>query len=143
MALRNIKKNLAGMQDLLCSRGVTVQSRNSANYNINGIDVPFAVDTVAEMQAIDVTQFSRARVYADVQNYTEYLYDVADSSGISSNTGAGTWVIDISKPITGTGTPEAAVTAPIGAQFMRRDGGASTTLYVKESGTGNTGWVAK
>lgn len=23
------------------------------------------------------------------------------------------------------------------------DGGANTTLYVKESGTGNTGWIAK
>jgi hypothetical protein len=43
----------------------------------------------------------------------------------------------------GTGTPEAAVTAPVGSLFSRTDGGAVTTLYVKESGTGNTGWVAK
>lgn len=43
----------------------------------------------------------------------------------------------------GTGTPEAAVTAPVGSLFLRTDGGASTTLYVKESGAGNTGWVAK
>lgn len=43
----------------------------------------------------------------------------------------------------GTGTPEGNVTAPIGATFQRLDGGASTTFYVKESGTGNTGWVAK
>lgn len=43
----------------------------------------------------------------------------------------------------GSGTPEGAVTAPVGAVFVRSDGGASTTLYVKESGTGNTGWVAK
>jgi hypothetical protein len=44
---------------------------------------------------------------------------------------------------TGTGTPEGAVTAPVGSLFTRTDGGASTTLYVKESGSGNTGWVAK
>ena len=44
---------------------------------------------------------------------------------------------------TGTGDPEGAVTASIGSTFHRTDGGASTTLYVKESGTGNTGWVAK
>ena len=43
----------------------------------------------------------------------------------------------------GTGTPEGAVTAPVGSLFTRTDGGASTTLYVKESGTGNTGWAAK
>ena len=43
----------------------------------------------------------------------------------------------------GTGTPEGAVTASTGSVFLRTDGGANTTLYVKESGTGNTGWVAK
>jgi len=45
--------------------------------------------------------------------------------------------------IAGTGTPESAITAPIGSTFHRDDGGASTSYYVKESGTGNTGWVAK
>jgi len=44
---------------------------------------------------------------------------------------------------TGTGTPEGAVTAPVGSLFLRSDGGATTTLYVKTSGTGNTGWTAK
>lgn len=43
----------------------------------------------------------------------------------------------------GTGTPEGAVTAPVGTLFVRSDGGTSTVLYVKESGSGNTGWVAK
>jgi hypothetical protein len=43
----------------------------------------------------------------------------------------------------GAGTPEGAVTAPVGSIFMRSDGGAGTSFYVKESGTGNTGWVAK
>jgi len=43
----------------------------------------------------------------------------------------------------GTGTPEGAVTAPIGTMYLRNNGGAGTTLYIKESGTGNTGWIAK
>jgi hypothetical protein len=43
----------------------------------------------------------------------------------------------------GSGTPEGVVTAPVGSLFTRTDGGAATTLYVKESGTGSTGWVAK
>lgn len=42
-----------------------------------------------------------------------------------------------------SGTPEGNVTAPVGSLVVRADGGASTTLYVKQSGTGNTGWVAK
>jgi hypothetical protein len=43
----------------------------------------------------------------------------------------------------GTGTPQSVVTAGVGSIFHRTDGGASTCLYVKESGTGNTGWAAK
>lgn len=45
--------------------------------------------------------------------------------------------------MSGTGTPEGTITATVGSLFMRTDGGASSTMYVKESGSGNTGWVAK
>lgn len=40
------------------------------------------------------------------------------------------------------GSPEGAVLAPVGSMILRSDGGAGTTLYVKESGVGNTGWRA-
>lgn len=43
----------------------------------------------------------------------------------------------------GTGSPEGVLTAPVGTLYLRTNGGAGTTLYVKESGSGNTGWVAK
>ena len=43
----------------------------------------------------------------------------------------------------GAGSPEGAVVASVGSLWTRTDGGTNTTLYVKESGTGNTGWVAK
>ncbi len=43
----------------------------------------------------------------------------------------------------GSGTPESVLTAPVGSLFQRTDGGAGTSFYVKESGAGNTGWVAK
>ena len=42
----------------------------------------------------------------------------------------------------GTGSPESVVTAPVGCIYFRRDGGAGTSIYVKESGTGSTGWIA-
>ncbi len=41
------------------------------------------------------------------------------------------------------GSPESVVTAGVGSMYTNSTGGAGTTLYVKESGTGNTGWVAK
>lgn len=43
----------------------------------------------------------------------------------------------------GVGAPEGSVISGVGGIWRRDDGGAGTTLYVKESGTSNTGWVAK
>ena len=43
----------------------------------------------------------------------------------------------------GAGSPESVVSAPVGSLWLRTDGGAGTTLWVKESGAGNTGWVGK
>jgi hypothetical protein len=43
----------------------------------------------------------------------------------------------------GPGSPEGAVAGSVGSIYTRTDGGAGTTLYVKESGSGSTGWVAK
>lgn len=43
----------------------------------------------------------------------------------------------------GTGSPNTVVSAPVGSLYINKSGGANTTLYVKESGTGNTGWVPK
>lgn len=45
--------------------------------------------------------------------------------------------------LSGTGAPENAIAAPVGSVYLRTDGSAGTSFYVKESGTGNTGWVAK
>lgn len=41
------------------------------------------------------------------------------------------------------GSPEGVLAAPAGSVAIRTDGGAASTLYVKESGTGATGWKAK
>lgn len=43
----------------------------------------------------------------------------------------------------GYGSPENVITASVGSTYRRLDGGASTSLYVKESGSASTGWVAK
>jgi len=40
-----------------------------------------------------------------------------------------------------TGAPN--MVAGVGAIYYRQDGGAGTTLYIKESGTGSSGWVGK
>lgn len=50
----------------------------------------------------------------------------------------GTTVRDLS----GSGSPEGVVTASVGSVYRRTNGSTGSTLYVKESGTGNTGWSA-
>jgi hypothetical protein len=53
------------------------------------------------------------------------------------------FLIGTIKILAGSGSPESAVTAPIGSIYLRTDGSSATTLYVKESGSGNIGWAAK
>jgi hypothetical protein len=43
----------------------------------------------------------------------------------------------------GAGSPEGVLTANQGSVYFNTSGGAGVTLYVKESGYGNTGWVGK
>lgn len=43
----------------------------------------------------------------------------------------------------GTGSPEGVYTAVAGSIFMRKGGGTGSSFYVKETGSGNTGWAAK
>ena len=43
----------------------------------------------------------------------------------------------------GSGDPENRVVGPVGSMYTRTDGVPGKTLYVKESGGGSKGWVAK
>lgn len=84
---------------------------------------------------------SDGTLYPNVDN----TYDIGTSSSRAANVyganfkpGAGTalWT-------SAAGSPEGVVTANVGSLYTRTDGGPGTTLYVKESGAGNIGWVAK
>lgn len=50
------------------------------------------------------------------------------------------WTDDIHDSY-GSSSPESVVTAGIGSIFRRSDGIRGSTLYVKQNGTGNTGWT--
>jgi hypothetical protein len=43
----------------------------------------------------------------------------------------------------GSGSPEGLHSGDVGSIYLRTDGGAGSTMYVKETGAGTTGWVAK
>lgn len=75
--------------------------------------------------------------------WTDNAGGVVDATIYTNPTVANTGGLDSVKILVGHGTPEAVYTAYPGSLFMRVDGGASTSFYVKTSGTGNTGWTAK
>jgi hypothetical protein len=70
--------------------------------------------------------------YNNVERMRTHLQD--GRGGIRLN-GSGPMIVS------GSGSPESVVTAPVGSIYLRTD--SATTLYVKQTGTGNTGWVAK
>jgi hypothetical protein len=70
-------------------------------------------------------------------------YEISSGSLVIGTSGKG---ISLPGGITwtsGSGSPEGVVTAPVGSLYSRSNGGALTSLYVKESGAGNTGWAGK
>jgi hypothetical protein len=74
---------------------------------------------------------------ATAVNYDTSILQMNDYAGLSDNaTIAPQWY-------SGAGTPEGSIKAYIGSIYVNTTGGTGTTFYIKESGTGNTGWVAK
>lgn len=96
---RSITKALGGAEDLLVGRVDQVtQSRNGQNYTISGIDVPLVAASTAAISALDVTKFTRARVYTTVDTYADYIYDSAATVGLAS-LGTGKWVLSTSSNV--------------------------------------------
>lgn len=91
---------------------------------------------------------TRLRVVRGTVGQTDNIVEVCDQAGtvLAAFTPAGDLRLGGNTgPLikAGTGTPAGVVSAPVGSLYLRSDGGASTTLYVKESGVGTAGWVAK
>lgn len=52
-----------------------------------------------------------------------------------------TRAVNLSTPIVGTGSPEGVVIAEPTQMYMDDAGTASAIMYVKKTGTGDTGWI--
>lgn len=89
---------------------------------------------------------SRVQVKASSSLGSNSVLEVLEGSGVRFEAGFSDGHVRLnsaSSIFTGSGSPEGAVTAPVSSIFLRTNGGANTTFYVKESGSGNTGWVPK
>lgn len=130
-------------------RSFNIQTVINQTGGSNGITSGYCDDTI-------LTSFADYRsIYSKITNALAYaIYTSGDAKvrlGVLDGSPLRTVWADadgvLSKPAVGnyqgSGSPEGSVTAPVGSTFQRTDGGAGTTFYVKESGTGNTGWVGK
>lgn len=103
---------------------------------------------------------SGATPYLELDGATGAAWLIASSAGVDKSlvridggnngninlvpAGSGSIIVEATAKLkAGSGTPEGNVTAPVGSIYLRTNGGAGTTFYVKESGSGNTGWVGK
>jgi hypothetical protein len=119
----------------------------------NFVNLYIAGSTKKYLVYVDGSNNLRFVRYSSGGSYEDIPLDIDVTSNVKVNTGnlivgtSGKGVVFSGNNnvawTCGTGTPEGVVTAPVGSLFTRTNGGANTTLYVKESGTGNTGWVAK
>ena len=117
-------------------------------------DLPAGVATDAEVAAADAIVASDAAAalaaFAALPDpFPQYL-TTAEGNAAYRAAGAVPWADLSGIPAalgllySGTGSPAGVVAAPVGSLFLRTDGGANTTLYVKESGAATSaGWVAK
>jgi hypothetical protein len=135
--------------------GVTIDA-TTAKITLDGVDGTVAAGSIGIAEntgALGLSSRGGVNVFLDNNNVhttqelgvyvngattgsaTKVLRVVETGAIFPQNTGAAIY--------SGAGTPEGVVTANIGSVYLNTTGGAATSFYVKESGTGNTGWVAK
>jgi hypothetical protein len=90
----------------------------------------------------EVTGIDGAEVTADILPDTDSTRDLGSAAKRYAEVHSDLYYVLDAKVARGAGTPESAVAAEPGSIFLRSDGSAGVTVYVKETGTGNTGWKA-
>lgn len=107
---------------------VNAQDTSSVNIRAGGTDVGvFSRSSAPALTLVPVSS-----------NYPGVQVSTASKYGVQLQGASG--------PIlcAGSGSPEGVLPAAVGSLYMRTDGGTSTALYVKETGTTtSSGWVAK
>lgn len=139
--LRRVASQSAHMLDLFDEDGVEygayIDQLGGINVNVDqngGVGDAYPVKVVHDSWGTPAGHFQNKKGFGVL------LGSPVLQAAIEFTNGSGT---TITGEFAGAGSPEGVKTAPVGSTYRRTDGGAGTTFYVKESGTGNTGWVAK
>ena len=167
--VRTAKRNGVGIED---SRGITVHnsmfyetyqsaifstnSRNVCIDNVKTYDTKGSGDSSSSRGVVSFYQTQGITVTNVVGTsykgwwIAQSLTETIPSTGLVKDnfrTDNLTQIDQTTYPVhyegSGAGTPEGARIAGVGSVWYRNDGGSNTALYIKESGTSSTGWVAK
>ena len=103
-------------------------------------DIPDGLDEGLHGVLSDIKEcleviLSRRSDYLPVEDYDPVNKNYIDQPIEIEKTGA--------KIYGGYGSPEGEVVAQKGSIYLRKDGGANTSIYIKETGVEKTGWIAK
>jgi hypothetical protein len=137
------------------SQQITNTTGNGLTIQTNGNGSGIAVTTSTTNAAVRITQTGTGEVLRveDSANpdTTAFVVDAAGRVGVGVTPDAtaalavdsGGVKLNGVNLLAGAGSPEGVVSAPVGSFYLRSDGAPGSTFYVKESGSGNTGWAAK
>jgi hypothetical protein len=149
-ATRHITITPGSGWNLLISASTQVASGNTFGFSSDVVLGRDAANILAQRNGTNAQTF---RLYeTDSGANDEYLeFSAASGTNLIRPLATGTGTASVVRYHTttavfwtsGSGSPESVVTAPVGSMYTDTAGGAATTLYVKESGTGSTGWIAK
>lgn len=121
--------------------------KTATTQNPNGIGINGGITMGGRYSyMISASSGSQAHVGIDLTQLSGFggASDRAIATSVTSRSDFGKISIQGNPTISsGTGSPEGAITATPGSIYLNNNGGANTSVFFKESGTGATGWVAK
>ena len=85
MAVRNIRKQLAGVEDLLLGKGKQDQERSTGIVSITKIDIPAIVETIDELSLVDINKYTTA-IVKDIDRGGTFIYiasNLAINNGVT------------------------------------------------------------
>ncbi len=89
--IKQVLKELITMQDIAQGVGNVIQTRGGKSYLLGKVDLPYSVESLADLKKVDVDTFNSARVFNTPASFKEYYYDPVNKTGIRPDVGNGSW----------------------------------------------------
>lgn len=136
----NIGINIPGMVSTILTANRVVGAATGSIYIAPSVNqfltIMGNITTKVSTEASTGLTLTNSNAFRPVVSTNQFINGTSFTTAVSVSIG-GARIFDC------VGSPEGVVSAPVGSLALNSTGGASTTLYVKQSGTGATGWVAK